>query len=121
MPFDWKEYLNLAKSLQKQHGNDYSQECAFRSAISRAYYAAFCYARNYIRDHENFLPHNSAMDHSLVREHFRQQGRFDISNTLNYMIRWRNTCDYEDTIGKDLRQTVSETIQYAQEIIDRLK
>ncbi len=120
MPFDWKEYLNLARSLQKQKGNDYFQEAAFRSAISRAYYSAFCHARNYIRDGEGFIPYNNAMDHSRVRKHFERQRKFDISENLNELRRWRNHCDYEDTVD-DLSNLLKDAIQNAQEIINKLK
>jgi uncharacterized protein (UPF0332 family) len=36
VPFEWKEYLRLARALVEQ-----ADEAAHRSAISRAYYAAF--------------------------------------------------------------------------------
>jgi uncharacterized protein (UPF0332 family) len=121
MPFDWKEYLELAKSLQNNQGNGYSQEATFRSAISRAYYGAFCHARNFIRDRAGFIPYNNAEDHSRVRRHFQRQGKPDISDSLNNLRRWRNTCDYQDIIGKDLAQIVSDAIQNAQEVIDKLK
>ena len=39
MSFDWSEYLDLARELAK------FSEAGQRSAISRAYYAAFCTAR----------------------------------------------------------------------------
>ncbi len=37
MPFDWREYLELAKGLVGQVGAGYSLETAERSAVSRAY------------------------------------------------------------------------------------
>ena len=40
MPFDWNEYYDLAKQLAKESG-----EAQRRSAISRAYYAAYWKAR----------------------------------------------------------------------------
>ena len=119
MPFDWKEYLNLARSLQNQQGNDYSQEAAFRSAISRSYYSAFCHARNFIRDREGFIPYNNAMDHSRVRKYFERQKRFDISESLNELRRWRNRCDYEDTV-EDLSDLLEDALKNAQEVIDKL-
>jgi len=120
MPFDWLEYLDLAKSLQNKHSNDYSQEAAFRSAVSRAYYAVFCYARNFVRDHEGFSPSNSARDHSLVKIHFQKQGQSDIAGKLNDLRRWRNRCDYEDTVD-DLSELLIDAIEKAQEVIDKLK
>jgi hypothetical protein len=54
MPFDWREYLNLARQLAGLQGSDYSQEAVERSAVSRAYYAAFCWARNYAEKNLGF-------------------------------------------------------------------
>jgi len=42
-PFDWTQYLILAKDLSTRS----EEEAALRSAISRAYYAAFNQARAY--------------------------------------------------------------------------
>lgn len=41
MPFDWSQYLTLAEELALRT----TEEAAMRSAISRAYYAAFNLAR----------------------------------------------------------------------------
>jgi hypothetical protein len=45
--FDWVEFLALANDLRGRLGALYSEEAANRTAVSRAYYAAFCHARNY--------------------------------------------------------------------------
>jgi len=55
MAFDWREYFKLSQFLQGQ-GVSFTQEAAFRCAVSRAYYAAFCHARNYARDRLGFSP-----------------------------------------------------------------
>ena len=120
MAFDWKEYLELARFLQGQSGTSYSQEAAYRSAVSRAYYAAFCHARNYARDRENFSPTGRAVDHQLVRKHFQQQGRIIIASELEDLRQWRNTCDYDDNVG-NLNQLVQSALQSAQDIIEKLK
>jgi hypothetical protein len=41
--FDWSDYLTLAKQLATN-----ADEASKRAAISRAYYAAFGLARNYV-------------------------------------------------------------------------
>ena len=120
MPFDWKEYLDLAKLLQNQKRNGYSQEAEFRSAVSRAYYAAFCHARNFIRNYEDFIPSNNADDHFSVREYLRQQRKFDIADNLNALRRWRNRCDYEDIV-ENLSDLLIDALKNAQEVIDKLK
>jgi uncharacterized protein (UPF0332 family) len=43
MPFDWNHFLNVAKTLAKA-----PDEASQRSAISRAYYAAFHTAKRYL-------------------------------------------------------------------------
>jgi hypothetical protein len=60
MAFDWREYLVLARWLQTNTPPGMTEEGARRCAVSRAYYAAFCYARNYARDFLGFTPRNDA-------------------------------------------------------------
>jgi len=52
MTFDWSEYLKLAQELAGQTVSPANEEAKLRSSVSRAYYAAFCKARNYLRDIE---------------------------------------------------------------------
>ena len=73
MSFNWKEYFNLALVLQGLYPQGFVQEAAFRCSVSRAYYAAFCYARNNARDNLGFTPTHTGRDHGLVREHFRSR------------------------------------------------
>lgn len=119
MAFDWKEYLNLAYFLEGLSETNFSQEAAFRCATSRAYYAAFCHARNYARDHENFSPTGTVAEHGLVRKHFREKGQIDIASKLEDLRQWRNPCDYDDVVG-DLSQKLKSALQNAQEIIGKL-
>jgi hypothetical protein len=45
--FDWKHYRYVAQELAERQPNDApNQEAKLRSSISRAYYAAYCTARN---------------------------------------------------------------------------
>lgn len=52
MKFDRSGYLDLAKELAVTNTSDSAKivEAKLRSSISRAYYAGFCLARNYLRD-----------------------------------------------------------------------
>jgi hypothetical protein len=51
MAFDWKEFLELARILGRDAEGSGHREAFLRSALGRAYYAAFCHARNYARDY----------------------------------------------------------------------
>ena len=70
MSFDWIEYLNLADVLIHNKTRFTNDEACFRAAISRAYYSAFCSARNRARDVEGLIVINSAADHGLVKDHY---------------------------------------------------
>jgi len=109
MPFDWKQYLLLAEFLQANADNSPSKEAAYRCAVSRAYYAAFCHARNFARDHYGFIPQSGVDDHGRVRAIFRQKRRHDIASALDDLRDWRNQCDYDDDVAS-LSTLVSSSI-----------
>jgi hypothetical protein len=87
MSFDWAKYLTLAQEwaeLSKGHTN---REALLRCAISRSYYAAFCKARNYLRDvgEERSLD-QSPYVHQLVIDRFEDSDdrtKEDIGVTLH--------------------------------------
>lgn len=119
MSFDWKEFLNLARFLQGHSGSSFNQESGFRCSVSRAYYAAFCHARNYARDQSSFIPTYKSVDHRRVREHFQHLGITEISSKLDDLRVWRNKCDYDDNVS-NISFLVSSAIARSQEIIGKL-
>jgi hypothetical protein len=54
--FEWKDYLELTRFLQQEAEKTDNPERFLRTALSRAYYGAFCHARNYARDWLQFQP-----------------------------------------------------------------
>jgi len=120
MPFDWREYLDLARELAGLRGHGYSQEAAKRSAVSRAYYAAFCWARNYAEKNLGFKPKRDSTDHVRLRNHLRNQGYPELASDLNKLRGWRNACDYDDQVSQ-LHQQVSSSIKFADKIIQRCR
>ena len=119
MSFDWKEYLNLAYFLSGRREKTYSPEGGYRSAVSRAYYAAFCYARNHARDNEGFKPSKSVEDHKKLRSHFRRNRKLEIASYLEDLRQWRNSCDYDDKV-ENLSQLLRSSLKTAEEIIYKL-
>jgi hypothetical protein len=98
MPFDWKMYVELSHFLQQQTGFG-DREALLRSALSRAYYGAFCYARNYARDWLGFQPRYEGEDHGRLRAHLKKRKRWRVSEKLERLRDWRNECDYQDELG----------------------
>lgn len=110
MSFDWREFLKLAQDLGGRNRAGYSSEACNRTAISRAYYAAFCFTRNYAEAHLEFRPERTVKDHSKLREYFTRLGGkwAEIAEKLDELRKWRNKCDYEDTVSN-----LSALIKYA--------
>jgi uncharacterized protein (UPF0332 family) len=118
--FDWVEFLALANDLRGRLGALYSEEAANRTAVSRAYYAAFCHARNYAENRLSFRRTGTGRDHRLLREHLRDFGDswMEIAEYLEDLQKWRGQCDYDDTVP-NLGMLVSNALNTAEEIISR--
>lgn len=121
MAVDWHEYLVLAQWLQANPPpSGVSQEVAYRCAISRAYYAAFCYARNYARANLSFNPRNDADDHGRLRAHLKGKRRQKTSECLDRLREWRNACDYLDTFPGDLTIALTAAMDEANYVFTSL-
>ena len=124
MKFDWLEYFNLAKELAET-----SKEAELRSAVSRAYYSAFCLARNYLRDIQQYprLWRNITYDinaHKYVAEKFiynqsKSQIMIEIGKDLSRLRKMRNKADYEDTMF-NLKREARTALMLAENIISAL-
>ncbi len=116
MPFDWKNYLTLAKFLANEDMTDIcSNEASMRSAVSRAYYSVFCYARNYAKEMNGWKHEWNENTHREIKEHFKDKGRLEISGNLDDLRKWRNQCDYDDLVpelDKILKDSISRQKKY---------
>jgi uncharacterized protein (UPF0332 family) len=122
MSFDWSEYLDLAQELAGRATGPSSQEAKLRSAISRAYYAAFCKARNHLRDNEG-LPIPKVDVHRYVRDQFKNspdKARKEVGENLNRMRKDRNKADYDDRITR-LADVTTKAVRLADQVIHRLR
>ncbi|WAI00393.1 HEPN domain-containing protein [Methanogenium organophilum] len=119
MSFQWSHYIGIARFLLRNI-DDINEEAAYRSAISRAYYAAFCHAKYYAKDNSGFIPENTADDHLILREHFRTSGKSDIVRSLQRLREWRNSSDYNDPSYKANEQIARQAIRQAETVINKL-
>jgi uncharacterized protein (UPF0332 family) len=101
MSFDWSGYLTLAEYLN-QHADDFSdQEAVYRSVVSRAYYAVFCLARNYVKDVDRAEFHGN--DHQRLQNHLRNhsdKSRKKLGNQLRNLHQHRIKADYHDKLDE---------------------
>ncbi len=124
MSFDWNEYLKLAQELIGKSSTPCNQEARCRSAISRAYYAAFCNARNFLRDVDSDPRINGQGNvHSYVRDKFRRdpdKRRKKIGEDLHRLLQERHTGDYEEREYPNPIITARFAVGLAEQIISNL-
>ena len=101
MTFDWSEYLKLAQELAGRTVGPARQKAKLRSSVSRAYYAAFCQARNYLWDVEGYSIPTTSEAHIHVRDEFKFSSdklRRKIGDNLDRLRLERRKADYEDVV-----------------------
>jgi hypothetical protein len=125
LSFDWAEYLSVAEGY---HGSPVSGPAAGaaafgRSAVSRAYYAAFGVARQYLREVQRVSFAPAAAVHTLV---WRLLAASDdeelrrIGFALDLLRRARNQCDYDDEVT-GLERLALTSLRDARDIIRTLR
>ncbi len=123
MSFDWSDYLTLAHDMRTTADSSSTREARLRSCVSRAYYAAFCKARNYLRDEKGYQFPTTATAHALVRKAFQRSSdakRRQIGRALNRLRIDRNKADYDDRINR-LSSMANLALESAENILQVLK
>lgn len=130
--FDWTDYLTLARRLARER-----DEASQRSAISRAYYASYCTARNWLLSRGFVFPDHS-QPHFHVWDEFQSQRQAHVWSSLTspahasarevgragrrFRVK-RNSADYDNTLP-GLTQEVTVALARAEDIrlsISRLR
>jgi hypothetical protein len=120
MAFDWREFLAAARWLQMNTPPGVSEECAHRTAIGRAYYAAFKYAVEYAERYLGFVPRNNGDDHGRLRAHLRSRRRAATADRLDRLRDARNWSDYQGEFPTDLTKTLEKALEDADYVIASL-
>jgi uncharacterized protein (UPF0332 family) len=115
MTFKGADFLAVAQELAQNN----SDEGFERSAISRAYYAAFHGTREYCRATGVDIPTSNT--HFEVRRCLERNNQGDIAAELRLLHTWRNYADYDVPFPlSDLSSTTSGALTRAASILDRL-
>jgi uncharacterized protein (UPF0332 family) len=100
MSFDWTKYLKIAEELSKREDD----EACLRTAISRAYYAVWCFSR----DKKGIIPKKfSSSQHQIVIEEYwisHNSIERQIGKLLAQLKKSREIADYETDISVDISQ-----------------
>lgn len=119
MNFNWDDYLSLARELAAQASSMPKQEARLRSSIRRAYYSAFCKARNFLRDRQQIQIPMTGEAHRIVWKYFKNRpdkAHKKIGENLRRLLNDRRCADYDDAI-KDLPTLANKALWRAQDIV----
>lgn len=120
MPFDWSEFLALARDVQRRAGAGYSEEASNRTAVSRAYYAAFGCVRTFAESGLGFQSHGTAADHTRLINYLQGDRRWiSLANILRRLRGWRNQCDYDPDVP-GLQVLVTIALQDAEDVLQQI-
>jgi uncharacterized protein (UPF0332 family) len=105
MSFDWRKYLTFAELMyEKANSEDsdcHDKETFYRCSISRAYYAVFCLARNYLKDFESqefYSDEHKKVSTFLIKNSDSKKRK--IGNQLKMLHQDRKKADYDDTFDQ---------------------
>lgn len=112
MIFRWEEYLVLAKELSRK-----GSEAATRSAISRAYYAAYQAARRHKGSKRALVTRGGS--HGATWNALKDSGNANwrrAGNQGRHILECRRKADYDDEVH-ELTPMMHRTIKTAEEIL----
>jgi hypothetical protein len=113
--FDWHDFLDFAKSLSAD-----TREAALRSAISRAYYAAYGHSFDYATRYLGFVPRNQSDDHGRRHDHLMRSRRRAVADRIGQLRKWRNQADYAAEFADDLATTIASALAFAEYVFKAL-
>lgn len=122
MTFDWSEYFKLARELAGKDESPANEEARLRSSVSRAYFAAYCLARNYLIDKGYAIP-SGPNGHRFVcntlMESYDEESK-KIGGHLNRLRIRRKLADYQDYV-RGLSSMANDTLNLTREVISALR
>jgi uncharacterized protein (UPF0332 family) len=122
MSFDWEQYLSLAEYMQGHVADFPDAEACYRSVISRAYYAAMCLCRNYVKEHEGkeFSGDIHKALQNYLKENPHNKIRTRIGNQLQQLHQDRVKADYYDDMRESPVYKAGKALIQAKKIINNL-
>jgi uncharacterized protein (UPF0332 family) len=125
--FSWDQFIDIARFLVQETqkpNSTISDEAAYRCAISRAYYAAFCIVRLYAKDEFGYCPERTGNDHTQLRDFMRKRGDVhsgQIADKLTRLRNWRNESDYDAPAYSVNHNKAENAIRNAEEVVNLTK
>jgi uncharacterized protein (UPF0332 family) len=123
MTFNWTDYFTLAERLTQVESGAPLSSASLRSAVSRAYYAAFNASKVFLIEREGCtFPKDGSIHRRVIavfKHHENTEYKY-LSEVLHRLRCLRNDADYSERLvlpGKTVRGSVAQ----AREVLNTLK
>jgi len=124
MSWDWADFLKLAEGLYRDPEQPGPEEACYRTAISRAYYAAHHSARELATRKDGIkLPDSGAAHGDLIR-HFQSsphRPRRRIGNRLDRLRSYRTSADYRKALHGNPERVAASSVKMATKLLDDVR
>lgn len=121
--FEWYKYLAFAEYISSIASNMPDQEACFRAATSRAYYAAFCSVREFLKIKNPGINYDGGDAHKKVAEDIKSvknKACEKIAAQLISIKKSRRDADYINKLSQSPRAMAYQTIRISKNIIDQI-
>jgi uncharacterized protein (UPF0332 family) len=118
--FAWTQYLDLARELAADTRSE-GVEARLRSAVSRAYYAAFHAAKDFLAERDGFVPAGPDVHAKVWRHYLAGPGtgrqRKAVARNGRCLREERGKADYDNPFpDPDIRKAAEGALLLAREI-----
>ncbi|WNY25979.1 HEPN domain-containing protein [Methanolapillus millepedarum] len=120
-------FLYISKYLFKVAQNDCPiPDSAYRSAISRAYYAAFLEARSYAANRMDFSSSKTGKDHTILANFYKKSKEHSVQDIGDYLFKlkkWRLISDYDipAEYSVPIKEQAKDAILHSIQIFSKLR
>lgn len=120
MPFSWPQLVDVADFLEAEsHRNAATAQAFRRSAVSRAYFGAFCCVQEFAIRKLGHTSRGNADDHGALIA--RLKGKWSgVATKLKHLRLLRNNADYDESLNYDHEIIAKEAIATAKSIISQI-
>ena len=102
MVFNWRDYYTLAQALAKYE----NYEAVLRSVVSRAYYAAFCIARNKALAQGLEIRKDESVHKQVIQYYRRNPNTSKMGKELDELRDDRVKCDYYNKVSQPIKLAI---------------
>lgn len=114
MENDWHDFYEFSKTIKDSRFDNVSNDCLYRNAISRCYYASFHHVKSILYNNTGFKEHKDVALYleTRIKPEFKK-----IYDNYYYLYKKRKASDYEDEYPGTIERDIPNVIKYTENVL----